>query len=272
MPAKQVIVIVAGHRPCDDPGDPTEKSLTPALAVAYVAALHNAGHEVHYLQREDGGAGGVFAIVPDAVGLTSAIAGDFSRDLWANNPRDRELAGAISRRISAETGIPVRQTWVREPGVMSEVQTGVAGRYGARLAMFAYTASLQERTVRLIVEHGALDKQPDQSIILRPDFAGKAAKAAVQAVADVFGDPPPSKDPALPVELVKQFADPGPIPKDAERDGRVRGAVFLACRRRYVATAETPCLEYATPDAEPTRHTLRKEEAFEGEPYRGDDR
>lgn len=316
MPAKQVIVIVAGHRSHGDPGDPTEKSLTPTLAVAYVAALRAAGHEVHYVQQEDGdgdlddtaggldtvggktrelcerhgatvmldlhfeggGAGGVFAIVPDAAGLTSAIAGDFSRDLWADNPRDRALAQAISRRISEATGIPIRRTWVREPGVMSETQTGVAGRYGARLAMFAYTAPLQEQTVRLVVEHGALDTQPDRSIILRQDFAGRAAAAAVLAVADVFGAPSPSDHQAKPVEPTSRFAAPGAIPKDAERDGRVGGTVFLACRRRYVPTAETPCLEYATPDARPTRNPLGNGEAFEGvwviegDPYHGDER
>jgi hypothetical protein len=194
--------------------------LTPALALAYADALTAAGHEVHIVQQEDEdedldpvvggldnvaqlardlcrengatimldlhyeprGFGGMYAIVPDATGLDPSAAGD----TWEDNTMDRELARAVAVYISQRTGLPLRRTPpVREAGVLSETQTGI-GLQGARLAMFAATADLDPRPVRLVIEHGALDQDPDRDIIAQDGFAEEAAAGAVEAIADVF--------------------------------------------------------------------------------------
>lgn len=238
--SKPSVLVVSGHRSYGDAGNPTEKSLTPAMSAAYEKALEAAGYRVTHLQREFDGdsdpddtvggldtvgqkcaawmartpgslvmldchyegssAPGVFAIVPDKTGLGTAInVPQPSNDTWASNMLDVQLAREISREISKATGLPLR-TGIREPGVMSETQTGVAGQYNARLAMFAYTAPYRDRAVRLVVEHGSLPVASDREIIMRPNFTDKCAAAVVRAMNTVFAEgsvlpEPPKEEP-----------------------------------------------------------------------------
>lgn len=227
-----VVLLTAGHRNTSG-GDPAEAARTPTIARAYAQAFKNAGHTVWYLQdnpdswypgslagvaaevvrasnRFGGdnqialdihieGAGpngptGCFSIVPNGPGLIPAIEGDHANDSWDANVKDRAAAHAISAGISAQTGLAQRTC--REKGVMDEHETGVGGD-GYRLGMFGNTVAIKDRCVRLVVEHGNL--QREASIIDRVDFAAKAAAGAVAGVEQVFGKAggtkPPVPDP-----------------------------------------------------------------------------
>jgi hypothetical protein len=141
--------------------------------------------DCHY---EGSAAPGCFAIVPDKRHLGTAInVPQPANDNWESNTLDVSLARAIAKGISDATGLQLRTSGVREPGVMSETQTGVAGAYNARLAMFAYTAPYRDRAVRLVVEHGNHILASDRAEIFTPDFTEKCAAAAVAAIEAVFG-------------------------------------------------------------------------------------
>lgn len=172
--------------------------------------------DCHY---EGGGVRGVFAIVPDGTGLRTAVTlPQLGSDNWAGNLLDRQLGKAIASRIAERTGLPLRASGVKEPGLMSERQTGVGGQ-GFRLGMFAYTSPDQERMVRLVVEHGAHDIAADRAIIFREDFTDRCAQAMVAAFADVFGatapgpptvpPPIPTPPPTVPPPAVETFGIDG---------------------------------------------------------------
>lgn len=254
---KPKVLVVSGHRSYTDAGNPTEKSLTPAMSTAYEKALEAAGYQVTHLQREFDGdadpddtvggldtvgqkcaawmaqtpglvvmldchyeganAPGVFAIVPDKKHLGTAIqVPQPDSDQWELNTLDVTLARAISRGIRDATGLPLR-VGIKEPGVMSETQTGVAIQYNARLAMFAYTAPYRDRAVRLVVEHGSLPVASDREIIMRPDFTDKCAAAVVRAMNATFADaatPEPAPEP----EPDKQYPKPVGLPFTLGKD------------------------------------------------------
>lgn len=299
-----VIIIASGHRSHGDPGDPTEKSLTPALAVEYIKQLRAAGYEVHHVQTEDGdadpddtvgsldtvgrvtralcqrynadamldlhyeggGAGGVFAIVPDTGGyLGTAIAnGAPADDVWANNAGDVALARAIAKGIAAHTGLAIRTGWVKEPGVMSETQTGVAGQYKARLAMFAYTAAVRQTCIRLVVEHGALDKAADRAIIFTGTFTQRAAAGAVAAIKSILpvtGSPVPQPPP----DPAPVYATPGPIPARDGKDKWVEDQWWYVTRRWYTPIIEAKFYARADVKTGQTRSPYPAGKPFVGE-------
>lgn len=276
--AKQIVVLTAGHRSTNDSGTAGEKVLTGEMAKAIKIALEKAGHEVHYLQggypneivpgglddvgrltrqlmtstqatvlidcHYEGNAPsvrGCFAIVPDSASLVTAIPGGASpTDSWTNNPLDVSLARAISKALSQRTGIPLRTAGVREPGVMSETQTGVASQYNARLAMFAYTIGQRERAVRLVVEHGALTNSQDSAIIHQDDFTERAADAYVEAFNAVFGlvnQPIPTKP-----KYAKRHAPKLPATTYVDPQGNV----WIKFNKTMVAKkGGAPALEFA---------------------------
>lgn len=205
------VLLVSGHRNTSG-GHPEETARTPALASAYIEALKTAGIWREHLQAidddgdpddtlgslalvanlsrewierqrlgarvpimldlhfESGGSGGVFAIVSDAPG-----------DSWESNTWDVLLARNIVSGIHESTGLAIRAAGVREPGVMSEQQTGV-GSQGYRLGMFALTAGTRAYALRLVVEHGAIDRDPDRAIIRSGQFSDRAASGAVAGI------------------------------------------------------------------------------------------
>jgi N-acetylmuramoyl-L-alanine amidase len=142
--------------------------------------------DVHYEGAGNSAIRGLFAIVPDATGLRTAIAGGApADDTYAANVLDRQLAAAIALRLSEQTKIPRRHA--QELGIMSERQTYVGASQGARLAMFAYTAPVRATCVRLVVEHGALTNPSDRALIYQEGFTQQCAAGLVRAFADVFG-------------------------------------------------------------------------------------
>ncbi|HKG24895.1 MAG TPA: hypothetical protein VKB09_04560 [Thermomicrobiales bacterium] len=231
-------LIVAGHRNLDGGGSSHEKERTPALARTHRDALKAAGFEVHYLQEEDGdgdpnftngdldvvgnlardimaakqgnwvmidchyagdgGPKGVFSIYPRSNGLTTAIGGDQSPDLQDNNPLDEKFGRLAAHHIAQTTGLQVRTTGGVDNGLMPENHTGV-GLEGFRLAMFAHTVSLQDRAIRLVIEHG--DSDFDADIIGHNDFTEQAAKGLAAAAVEMF------KPVKKPCKLVKFAAD-----------------------------------------------------------------
>lgn len=125
------------------------------------------------LHFEGGGQPGIFTVYPDWPGDV--------------NPIDEEWARRISASIAREVGLAVRASGVTSPGAMSEKQTGVGGQ-GYRLGMFGLTAAQRTNSIRLVIEHGSLDRQPDAGVIARlgiPAYAEACAWAAVSAIVEV---------------------------------------------------------------------------------------
>jgi hypothetical protein len=216
-------LVVAGHRNTDRGGSNHEFERTPALARAHRDALRAAGFDVLYLQEDDGdgdpnftdgdlqdvgrlardimeaqagswvmidchyagdgGPRGVFAIYPMSDGLAAGIGGDHSADAQGNNPLDEEFGRLAAHHIAQTTGLQARTTGGAEDGLMPEDHTGV-GLEGFRLAMFAWTVSLQPRAIRLVIEHG--DSDFDADIIEHEDFTEQAAKGLAAAAVEKF--------------------------------------------------------------------------------------
>lgn len=279
MPAS--FLIVAGHQSTDVSQSYEEAKYTPIIADAYVEALHDLNFPVTRIpdrtypslsavasvcaewMRDLQGNGvmidchiegghsqrGLFAIVPDRLGLsTAAPVVQPAEDVWANNLFDRRLGSELARALSASTGIP--QRYSREIGLMSETQTGVATTYGARLAMFAYTSPYYERVVRLVVEHGNLGASADAAIIRASDFKAKVRQGVRAALLVYYSgtpqpepEPEPTPDdddnilPNWPVALasrafgklvtedgkVYKFDPNGPVSKQWVTDGKLSG-------------------------------------------------
>ena len=129
---------------------------------------------------EGGGGTGVFAIYPD----------------WGPDVDEevRDTLGPLcASEIHEATGLAMG---AGGDGVMSEKQTGVGGQ-GSRLGIFRTTAVLSDVTVRLIIEYGAHDKQPDLAISQRPGFYDKCGLATATAFADFLGVEEPTDSPFI---------------------------------------------------------------------------
>jgi hypothetical protein len=148
-------------------------------------------------------------IVPDNIGLRTAFAGGApAADTAANNTLDVRIATAIANEIKQSTGLSLLNGKMKIPGLMSETETGVALEGNWRLGMFAATAGVRMKAVRLVVEHGGyLDVKQDQK------FFDACAAAKVRAVSSVLGievgkpdypappEPEPAPEPAYPFGL-----------------------------------------------------------------------
>ncbi len=211
------ILIVQGHRNTTG-GNPAEMAITPLAARAIQRALIAAGHQAEMLQNEadwfpgtlddvgrevvrrfdgepydlmldvhfEGDANntpGVFAIVPDGDGLRT-VSPYRGSDAWATNTLDQQYAVAIAEEVATSTGLGLRRSGVKQPGVMSERQTGV-GSKGYRLAMFGYTAAVRHRMVRLVLELGNICG--DAAIIGADGFYKRAAAGVVAGIDRVLG-------------------------------------------------------------------------------------
>ena len=124
------------------------------------------------LHFEGGGQPGIFCVYPDWPG-----------DI---NPVDQHWAGVIANSIAKATGLKTRTSGVTAPGAMSERQTGVGGD-GYRLGMFGLTAAQRVNSIRLVIEHGSLDKSPDADVIASAGIGRYAEVCAAAAVASIVG-------------------------------------------------------------------------------------
>ena len=202
------VLLTAGHHNLSG-GNPVETGATDDLARAYLARFRTEGVRCEWWQQidgdndpddsltglagvavgannwlgrqpnggilldlhfEGGGSPGIFCVYPD----------------WAGdvNPKDRAWAVEISAEIATRVGLSVRSAGCTEPGAMSERQTGVGGQ-GYRLGMFGLTAGQRERSIRLVIEHGSHDQDPDRTRIFR-DLPAYAASCAAAAVAEII--------------------------------------------------------------------------------------
>lgn len=216
--APVTVILTAGHRNRTNGGAPGEMARTPKFARAYRDALRAAGHTVFYVQEMDGGdpdtfAGTLTALTAKVRAIAAGVPGDRlvmldlhleegdaprgaftivpddptgrSDDLWKNNADAVRLGHLVADRIAARTGLALRMA--KEPGVMSERQTGV-GEDRKRLAMFGGTAALRARMTRLLVEHGNIVK--DLAVIDDPQTPARCAAAVVDALAIHFAPQP----------------------------------------------------------------------------------
>lgn len=240
MAEPQNIVVVAGHRSTGDPGNPSEKERTDDLARAYRDALRAAGHEVWWLQENDGDAdpddtvGGLDTVGRRTLALCESVGATLMLDLHFEGHGNTSVRGcfAIVPDVTGLTtavpgGAPPHDTWANNPldqkvgRALTEAirsQTGIplrtgirepglmdegetgVGAQGFRLAMFAYTVPRQPEMVRLVVEHGALTNPQDRAIIDAPGFYQKVGQAAVMAVNTVFGAPEVPDEPDPPTD------------------------------------------------------------------------
>jgi hypothetical protein len=218
------VILTAGHRNRTGGGTPGEQERTPRFARAYVSALRAAGHTVHYIQslddakdaRPDFYSGTLDDVAARVVSIANGIAGDAivmldlhiedgaaprgcfaegpddptgqpaaasaTADVWKNNERTRAIGASIISAMSAATGILVRTATT--PGLMSERVTAV-GAKGSRLAMFRRTAPLRDRMVRLLVEHGNIEK--DRALLDAPETPMRCGRAVAEVLTEVFG-------------------------------------------------------------------------------------
>ena len=202
------VLIVAGHRNLSG-GNPAEAEKTDDLARAYLAEFRRKGIRAEWWQQIDGDSDpddSLSYLGSVALGCNDWLArqpkGGIMLDLhfegggqpgiftvypdWPGdiNPVDEEWARRISASIAREVGLSVRTSGVTSPGAMSEQQTGVGGQ-GFRLGMFGLTAAQRVNSIRLVIENGSLDKQPDAGVIARLGIAAYAEKCARAAVAAI---------------------------------------------------------------------------------------
>ena len=203
------VLIVAGHRNLSG-GNPAEAEKTDDLARAYLAEFRRKGVRAEWWQQIDGDSDpddSLSYLGSVALGCNDWLArqpgGGIMLDLhfegggqpgiftvypdWPGdvNPIDEEWARRISASIAREVRLAVRVSGVTSPGAMSEKQTGVGGQ-GYRLGMFGLTAAQRVNSVRLVIEHGSLDKQPDAGAIARFGISAYAEACARAAVAEII--------------------------------------------------------------------------------------
>jgi hypothetical protein len=276
IPAKPYIIVTAGHHMTGTGGndaDPSERSLTGFLANDYVEEFRRRGYAADYWQRDldgdslpdmtdgsldtvalgcaaafegrdgsellidchyNGPHDGLHVIIPDDAGLTTAYDGGTPPDdTWADNIFDRFLARAICDKMSGEFGMPLKET--TEPGIMSERETGV-GLDGFRLAMFAATAPVRDRCVRLVIEHGGFD----DPLARQNNFTQLCAKAVADALDKVYGGA---------AKGMAAHTIPRQVPKWTGRDAAVDGKTWRAVNQVVRTTAGAPRLYDERPDS-----------------------
>lgn len=178
------VIVLTPDGPDDDtiPGDGTYPGTYNDLA-REIVRIHQGGRPIDIaFEWHTEGTGnpntrGLFLVVP----------------YWTSaNDHDTAVDGAFGdalvRAIAAATGLPLRASGVLRPGIMAEYQTGVGGE-GSRLGFFANTAAIKGECTRLLIEVGAHTNAADLAIQRGPDFATRAAGAALQQMCAYLGVP-----------------------------------------------------------------------------------
>jgi hypothetical protein len=230
---KPYILIVAGHRSTQDPGNPVERELTDDLAIAYTDAFRDAGYEADWFQRDldrdshgtmtigslttvavgcrnvlaarpepmsimldlhfNGSESGVHAIPPS---WSPGLGAAFSGDHQSDTEANNTLDFRLARTIVRNICNATGMRLLGADGIMRERNTGVGLEKKSRLGMLSATVTVRNKAVRMVIEHGGTN---DPKRI--PDFAGKCARAALLAVNTEFvgtGTP----DPETPVDPI----------------------------------------------------------------------
>lgn len=234
------ILIVAGHRSTQDPGNPVERDLTDDLAIAYTKAFRDAGYTADWFQRDldkdnnptmtigslttvaigcrnvlqsrpepmsimldlhfNGAESGVHAIPPS---WSPGLGAAFAGDHTNDIEAYNTLDFRLARSIVKHICDATGMRLWGSDGIMRENQTGVGINERARLGMLSATVGVRMKAVRMVIEHGGTN---DAKRI--PDFANKCARAALEAVNDEFGIegiPAPPAQPDVPLEPAYPF-------------------------------------------------------------------
>lgn len=218
MSTKPYILIVAGHRSTQDPGNPVERELTDDLAVAYTDAFRKAGYTADWFQRDldrdsnptmtlgslttvaigcrnvlasrleplsilldlhfNGSVSPIHAIPPS---WSPGLGAAFSGAHDQDTEANNTLDFRLARAICRNIARATGISLLYGDGIMRERQTGVGINQRARLGMLSGTVGQRAKAVRMVVEHGGTN-DPKRLI----DFPGKCARAAVAAVNEVF--------------------------------------------------------------------------------------
>jgi hypothetical protein len=140
----------------------TDRQSAAKIGVRNIERLHGNVDVVIFMHYNGGGAPGAHFIHPDG------WASPFRKD---DNPGDVRLCRRIKNHVKATSsvGLLAYQTWMDEPGVMSEKETGaVAHRSGFRLGEMLGVEDWRENTFRVIAEAGSIDVAREAAYIRDP--------------------------------------------------------------------------------------------------------
>lgn len=219
---KPYVLISAGHRSTNDPGNPVEKNLTDELSVADVNAFRAAGFSADFWQRDldkdsnpdqtigdlttmvlgyrrviasrpeefvvlwenhfNGTESAVHVIVPDVDSLASAFADGF---VPADTAANNTLDTALATTIAQKINAKLGVALFNGTLGLKGVMSereSGVGLSGSRLGVFSGTAIYRDKAIRVIIEHGGTN-----DFSRYKNFAAVCAQAKVEAVMEVFG-------------------------------------------------------------------------------------
>lgn len=212
---------------------------------------------LHYEGVGNSSVRGAFGIYPDARS---------GSDIGDNNPLDKQMIHNIANRMATKAGMPKRTGWVKEPGLMSEQQTGVGGK-GFRLGEFVGTIGFRTTTARTVFEFGAITNPTDAKMLWDDAWRKRAASAFVDGLEDTFGafsGAEPQPEPQPEPEPTPEYEAASMVP--ALKDDRPfllteGGAIFVRADVIVEALRDTPRLKYAGGTAK-VGPDIRKGERF----------
>lgn len=178
-----VAELIAEHDNDDQPDwSDTDRQSAAKVGVRNIERIHGNVNVVIFMHYNGGGAPGAHFIHPD--GWSSP----FRKQ---DNPGDVRLCRRIKNHIKAtgSVGLLAFQSWMDEPGVMSEKETGaVAGRRGYRLGEMLGVEDWRAHTFRVIAEAGSIDVPREAAYIRDPRWVEFTyCEAILDALEEEFG-------------------------------------------------------------------------------------
>ena len=178
-----VAELIAEHDNDDEPDwSNTDRQSAARIGVRNIERIHGTVDVVIFMHYNGGGAPGAHFIHPD--GWTAPFR---KRD----NPGDVRLCRRIKNHVHAtgSVGLLAFQSWLDEPGVMSERETGaVAHRNGFRLGEMLGVEEWRAHTFRVIAEAGSIDVPREAAYIRDPRWVEFTyCEAILDAIEEEFG-------------------------------------------------------------------------------------
>jgi hypothetical protein len=204
-----VAELIAEH---DDDGEPdwsnTDRQSAAKVGIRNIEREHGKVDIVIFMHYNGGGAPGAHFIHPD--GWSSPLRKE-------DNPGDVRLCRRIKNHVHATSsvGLLAFQSWLDEPGVMSEKETGaVANRPGYRLGEMLGAEDWRENTFRVIAEAGSIDVPREAAYIRDPRWVEFTyCEAILDAIDEEFGRSGSEPRPIHPEPIDPGFAQPVRLPE-----------------------------------------------------------
>lgn len=195
------VALAAGHHNTDS-GNQTEIQIVGPITKAYATALRNLGADVRVVTPDDGMGfydGGLQDVAAEVVRYaeedgweadlflevhTQGGGGSGAFGIYPDWGSDKDIDAITLIPQLVQAGCRATGLNIWSNGLMSEMQTGVGGQ-GYRLGIFLVTEEINDFCTRMIIEHGAHDKN-DFSIISQPEFGTKWANACAPLIIKYF--------------------------------------------------------------------------------------